>query len=335
MSHARQRFQSFMKSKTSDKQQNEAEVSTTSTEPNYTASSNNSGESSDEMDEGFATFASSFNSCNSSATPVASIPVASDSSSCESETQLSSVKWNSSNASKSNASFEDKSIQRVPGQKGKRKCVICTVCLPNPAIVKRSCYKGRVPPICQPGGTEAREQTIQEDLQSLAHQQCLKAERLKKLSTVGEKTVEKSKKTVPLVKMFNSQHQQLANKIGSLILHVHNDAKCLTSSAFSWPSRVIAAKMAHELDYDKPFKSYSPSDFDLQYIRPPVVQERLRTIVSADLPRIKKEIDSCIAVSFWCDASMGETQKDHEYMLLNMIKNDGKRDLKFIGILGM
>ena len=253
MSHARQRkIESFMESKTSDKQQNEAEVPTMSTEPNSTASSNNSGESSDEMDEGFTTFASSFNSCNSSATSVASIPVASDSSSCGLETQLSSVKSNSSNASKSNASFEDKSIQRVPGQKGKRKCVICTVCLPNPAIVKRSCYRGRVPPICQPGGTEAREQTIQEHFQRLAHQQCLKAERLKKLSTV-----EKSQ-TVPLVKMFNSQRQQLANKIGRpLILHVYNDAKSLTSSAFSWPSRVIAAKMAHEFDYDKPFKSYT------------------------------------------------------------------------------
>ena len=84
MSHARQRkIERFMKSKTSDKQQNEAEVSTTSTEPNYTASSNNSGESSDEMDEGFATFASSFNSCNSSATSVASIPVAFVLSLCE------------------------------------------------------------------------------------------------------------------------------------------------------------------------------------------------------------------------------------------------------------
>ena len=154
------------------------------------------------------------------------------------------MKWNSSNASKSNASFEDKSIQHVPGQKGKRKHVICTVCLPNPAIVKRSCYRGRVPPICQPGGTKAREQTIQEHLQSPAHQQCLKAERFKKLSTV-----EKSQ-TVPLVKMFNSQRQQLANKIGRpLILHVYNDAKCLTSSAFSWPSRVIAAKMAHEFNH--------------------------------------------------------------------------------------
>jgi hypothetical protein len=183
-----------------------------------------------------------------------------------------------------------------------------------------------VPPICQPGGTEAREKTVQEHLQSIAHQECLKGERLKKISAV-----EKSQ-SMPLEKMFSSQRQQLANKIGSLILHVYNDAKCLTSSAFSWPSRVIAAKMAYEFDYNKPFKPYSPSNFDLQYIRPPVVQELLQTIVSADLPRIEKEIDSCIAASFRCDASMDQTQKGNEYMLLNIIKNDGKRDLKFIGI---
>ncbi len=148
---------------------------------------------------------------------------------------------------------------------------------------------------------------------------------MKKLSAV-----EKSQ-SVQLEKMFNSQRQQLANKIGSLILHVYNDAKCLTSSAFSWPSRVIAAKMVHEFDYNERFKQYSPSNFDLQYIRPPVVQELLRTIVSADLPRIEKEIDSCIAASFRCDASMDQTQKDNQYMLLNTIKNNGKRDLKFIG----
>ena len=54
-------------------------------------------------------------------------------------------------------------------------------------------------------------------------------------------SVEKSQ-TVPLVKMLSSQRQKLANKIGSLIIHVYNDAKCLTSSAFSWPSRVVVRK---------------------------------------------------------------------------------------------
>ena len=132
--------------------------------------------------------------------------------------------------------------------------------------------------------------------------------------------------------MVNSQRQQLANKTGSLIIHVYNDAKSLTSSAFSWPSRVIAAKMAHDFDCNKPFQSYTASNFDLRYIRPPVVQELLRTIVSADLPRIKEEIYSCIAASFHCDVSMDQTQKDNEHMLLNTINKDGKQDLKFIGI---
>jgi hypothetical protein len=54
------------------------------------------------------------------------------------------------------------------------------------------------------------------------------------------------------------------------------------------------------------------------------MQELLRTIVSADLPRIKNEIDSRIAASFRCDASTDQTQNDNEYMLLNMIKKDGK-----------
>ena len=90
--------------------------------------------------------------------------------------------------------------------------------------MKRACYRGILPPICQPEGTEAREQTIREHLQSTAHQECLKAERLKKLSNAQKSN------SVQLMKMINSQRQQLANKIGSLIIHVYNDAKCLTSS---------------------------------------------------------------------------------------------------------
>ena len=91
------------------------------------------------------------------------------------------------------------------------------------------------------------------------------------------------------------------------------------SSAFSWPSRVVAAKLAHEFNYNQPFQPYTPSDFDLQFIRPPVVQELLRTIVSSDLPKFKKEIHSCIVASLRFDASIDRTQKDHQYMLLNVV----------------
>ena len=208
-------------------------------------------------------------------------------------------------------------VFNVCQDKVEKERIVCKVCLPNSEIVKRACYRGRLLPICQREGTEAREQTIREHLPSTAHQECLKAERLKKLSNVQKS------QCVPLLKTINSQRQQLANKIRSLIIHVYNDAKCLASSVFSWPSRVIAAKRAHEFDCNKPFEPYSASNFDLQYIRLPVVQELLRTIVSADLPRIKEEIDSCIAASFRSDASINQTQKD-EYMLLNKINKDGK-----------
>lgn len=43
------------------------------------------------------------------------------------------------------------------------------------------------------------------------------------------------------------------------------------------------------------------------------------------------KFDLCIT-AFRCDATFDQTQKDHEYTVLNVIKKDTERDLKFIGI---
>ena len=220
MSYAKQqKLDTFVKTtenKSSNKSDggDEGQVLITFTEPESTSSSNISEESNAEIDD-YRTRASSSDTCHS---PVTSLP----------RKSLIAVK--------SNNSFEDKSIQRCQDGVGKESELFVRYACQNPEIVKRACYRGRLPPICQPEGTESREQTIREHLQSSAHQECLKAERLKKLSNVQKS------QSVPLMKMVNSQRQQLANKIGSLVIHVYNDAKCLTSSAFSWPSRVIAAK---------------------------------------------------------------------------------------------
>ena len=185
MSYAKQRkLDTFVKTtetKSSNKSDgsggDEGQVLITFTEPESTSSSNISEESNAEIDDDSRTLASSSDTCHS---PVTSLP----------RKSLIAVK--------SNNSFEDKSIQRVPGWSGKRKRIVCKVCLLNPEIVKRACYRGGLPPICQPEGTESREQTIREHLQSSAHQECLKAERLKKLSNVQKS------QSVPLMKMVNS-----------------------------------------------------------------------------------------------------------------------------------
>ena len=51
-----------------------------------------------------------------------------------------------------------------------------------------------------------------------------------------------------------------------------------------------------------------------------------------DLLRMKKEINSCIFASFRYNIPVDNTQKDHEFILLNVIKENGERDLKLIGI---
>ena len=54
--------------------------------------------------------------------------------------------------------------------------------------------------------------------------------------------------------------------------------------------------------------------------------------MQVDLPRFKEEIDDCLAASFRCDASMDRTQKDNEFMLLNVINKHGNELLRYVGL---
>jgi len=82
-------------------------------------------------------------------------------------------------------------------------------------------------------------------------------QKLQSLSAV-QKAVE-----VPIMKCVTSQNKDLANKLGKLIIHVFNDAKHLTLSAHSWPSRIVALEISNTFDMNKPFSAYHPSQFDL------------------------------------------------------------------------
>ena len=132
--------------------------------------------------------------------------------------------------------------------------------------------------------------------------------------------------------MISSQNKELADKIGQLIIQVFNDAEMLTNSAFSWPSRIVASKISTGFDFNKELTLYKPSHFDLEYLTPVMHRQLLRTIVSADLPMFRKEMQSCLPVSFRCDASMDRTQKENEFLLLKIIYGDGREGTIFLGI---
>ena len=80
----------------------------------------------------------------------------------------------------------------VTRSKGERKRIRCEVCGGFPDIVKKLCYRGRIPQICTMTGAEARSDKELSHGATDAHRKAVKAERIKGLS--DEEKVE----TVPL-----------------------------------------------------------------------------------------------------------------------------------------
>jgi hypothetical protein len=194
------------------------------------------------------------------------------------------------------------------------------------AFVKRFCYRQRLPPICTESGTEHRREVIKIHLNSDIHKESYKAARLASLS-MSQKLQE-----VPLIKSINQMNTTLADKIGGLMYHVYNDAKNLTISAYSFPSHVVAAEMSKLFHINEPFTPFSSSNIDLQYISPLSQHEMMEAIVVADMPRFKREIETCLAASFRFDSSMDRTQKENQFELMKMINLNGHERLLFIGI---
>ena len=222
--------------------------------------------------------------------------------------------------------YTRKCLNFIPGKKGQRMHVTCSVCSEFPEAVRQFHPKRNLPPMCTAEGAEARSYTINTHLKSAYHRECLRLQRFSKL------TDEKKLEETPVLKSISAQNKQLADKIGGLIFQVYNDAKSLSLSAYSWPSRIVAGELASRFDYNKPFENYTASSFDMQYIHPGFHRELLTSIVQSHLSTFRAEIQQCLAASFRCDASMDRMQVDSEFELLKIINSDGSESLKYIGV---
>jgi hypothetical protein len=86
---------------------------------------------------------------------------------------------------------------------------------------------------------------------------------------------------------------------------VFNDAKKLTLSAHSWPSRVVAAQKAANFNYNNP-KTPEPT-FDLQYLTPKWHSDFLACIVDAHRQGILNKLLNSSALSLRLDGSVDRT----------------------------
>lgn len=202
-----------------------------------------------------------------------------------------------------------------------RHYVSCKVCSEHTDVVRIHVHRGRLPAITTETGTIYRKNIVDDHLKTPWHSESVKCSRLKKLAKV-----EKAQQA-PMVKMISKANETLANKIGRLMVTVFNDAKKLTLSAHSWPSRMVATQKAASFN----MCNTSEPTFDLQYITPIWHSDFLGCIVDAHRQDILNKLIHSKALSLRLDGSVDRTQVDKIYVLAKIIDKNGAAEEVFLG----
>ena len=88
-----------------------------------------------------------------------------------------------------------------------------------------------------------------------------------------------------------------------MILHVYNDAKKGTLSAWSFPSRWVASMIGDRIELNEKYERFLPTKTDLPYINPYWHRDLLSTIAEADRKKHSQNVLKVFCVVFesrWC-----------------------------------
>lgn len=208
---------------------------------------------------------------------------------------------------------------------GNLNFVQCEICLQNPTTVKLYANNVR-PQITTEEGTQFRGYIVTEHMKKKYHIECVKAWRLKVKDGNDDKATN-------LVRMCSKLNEKIANRIGSYAVTIYNDAKRLTLSAFSWPSRQISYAIGNEFNINDPDQNAANvQNLDLQYLTPKCHSEILECIVMVENDFIHQKIKNCLALSIRVDGSVDRTNIDKIYVLAKLINEVGDLESIFVGV---
>jgi len=137
-------------------------------------------------------------------------------------------------------------------------------------------------------------------------------------------------KETPMCKAISKTNEELANKIGSLFIHVYGDGKKLTLSANYFPMRVVLSRESQSFNFNDESKE-AKLDQNLQYVSPVSHLEMLKCIVEADRASLSKKIEQSIAISLRCDGSVDRTQLDKIFVMAKVVSKTGEDETVFLG----
>ncbi|XP_050533483.1 uncharacterized protein LOC126901196 [Daktulosphaira vitifoliae] len=175
-------------------------------------------------------------------------------------------------------------------------------------------------------GTRFRNDTIEKHISQKYHSESVKTFRLSTL-----KVPEKAKECT-MDNILTQMNEDLANKIGGLMIHTYTDAKTITLSAYSFPSRVVTS-IAAQLFQDKNVSVLCvPLDVNFQYLTPTAHKEFIQCITKSDHSVQNILSSNILSLSLECDGSVDRMQIDKICVFAKVIKKSGESVQYFLGI---
>ena len=199
----------------------------------------------------------------------------------------------------------------------------CEICFRNLNTV-RLFVQNKLPALVQETGAVYRSRTIENHIKTQYHKEAVKSEHLRTMAP------EQAYQCTPMRYHISAANEELANKMGKLMLHVYNDAKKLTLSAYSWPSRIVASEIASCFSFNQK-ENTSGFKMGFQYISPAHHRQLLKIIVSSHKEQLARSVTNALASSLRCDGSVDRTQVYKIFVMLKLISNAAEEELVFVG----
>lgn len=122
----------------------------------------------------------------------------------------------------------------------------CSICIQFPDIVKRFA-NGKIPEFASAEGARYRSKVIGNHFIQGYHKESMRAHRIKVLARSTPTST-----YAPMDFALNKAYEKQADHVGKLLIHIFNDAKRLTLSAWNWPARYVTAEAVLSLQYVNP-----------------------------------------------------------------------------------
>lgn len=201
----------------------------------------------------------------------------------------------------------------------------CRTCISFQKTAKRFSDNKKAPKMSTEDGTRFRSEILNDHLNSPVHIECVKLNK--------QKTLQESS-NIPVMAIdvhISRANEEMANRIGKLMIHVFGDAKRLTLPAWNFPSRIVASEAGHRFKFNQAMETV-PGNINLNYVNPPSHLILLTDIVESDRQTARTKILECRSISLRIDGSVDRQQLDKIFVMAKIVTQLGKSELVFLGV---